>query len=282
MDWNTPEIVHLELSERKNYLNKLYEDNFETFELPDKQICFKVACNHYSVTPDLMLVQNPLEATPESVYTGLRCLYEETLARKKVTAEVTAEEKPKVDFEAEKQKLCHSMLKTSLNAALQTHKQDFIITSEDSGVFPVHSSLLSELWPFFKTAISSEMSESKTMTLHLPYSKECVQTLVNFFYGVDTSLNWDSAVTLLSISALYDIPELKKLASLYLSCHTKDLTFGRNMKAWKAAHESDAHKIQPLFAQFLKSHVTEIQDSDSAAEYSDSQLVELFCQIVKV
>ncbi|KAG5368867.1 hypothetical protein CJU90_1101 [Yarrowia sp. C11] len=101
-----------------------------------------------------------------------------------------------------------------LSLVLEDKKQDFVITSEGDGRFPVHSYLLNGLWPFFKTATTIDMVEKESKTLHLPYSKECVQVVVDFFYAKQIlMLTTDVASGLLVVASIYDIPELKKLAT---------------------------------------------------------------------
>lgn len=71
-----------------------------------------------------------------------------------------------------------------MEIVLKDRKHDFYITSKDSTKFPVHSFLLESLWPFFLTASTIDMVEKETQTLELPYSKESVQVLVDYFYGI--------------------------------------------------------------------------------------------------
>lgn len=146
-------------------------------------------------------------------------------------------------------------------------KADFTINE-----IPVHSALLKEIWPFFKTASSVDMSEKKSQSLILPYEKASVKKLVGFFYGRKLGyLNWDTATDLLSMSAVYDIPGLKQVA-LNTLCTEGMVNCDEAIKARKVAEDNGYVDI-PL-AYVLEKHEWEINDASGV--YSEDQLLELF------
>lgn len=174
--------------------------------------------------------------------------------------------------------------KRGLGVVLGGTKTDFTITSEEGGVFPVHSVLLSGLWPFFKTATSIDMAEKESKTLHLPHPKAWVQILVDFLYGFDIKgMDVDIATGLLGVSSMYDIPELLQLSTRYI-LKTRDdkyMTLDNCLYGWKRANESQAKEVQDFFAKALAKYLLQIQDSDPSKTFSDSQLVELYQQVIK-
>ncbi|KAG5360651.1 hypothetical protein CJU89_3729 [Yarrowia sp. B02] len=170
-----------------------------------------------------------------------------------------------------------------LRLLLQDKPEDFVITSEEEGRFPVHSYLLNGLWPFFKTATNIDMIEKESKTLHLPYPKPWVQILVDFFYGKQVQdFDRDAATGLLVVSSTYDIPELKQLATRHIMADKSNLDIEAAMKGWRRAFESDASEPQELFARFLAQNLSKIEESQAAAEFSETQLLSLFCQAVKL
>lgn len=170
-----------------------------------------------------------------------------------------------------------------LGLVLQDKEKDFVVTSEDEGRFPVHSYLLNGLWPFFETATSIDMIEKESKTLHLPYPREWVEVLVDFFYGKQIlTIDVDVATGLLVIASLYDIPELKELATNNIMTDDRVFSLDEAMRGWRRAQESDSTAVQDLFAKFLSAHLSKIEDSPAALEYSETQLLALFCQAVKL
>lgn len=171
-----------------------------------------------------------------------------------------------------------------LRLVLQQDKQeDYVITSEGEGRFPVHSYLLNGLWPFFNAATNIDMIEKESKTLHLPYPKPWVQVLVDFFYGKQIqTIDRDVATGLLVISSTYDIPELKQLATNNIMTDSQDFDLEMAMRGWRRAFESDTAQVQELFVRYLAQHLSRIEDSAASAEYSETQLLALFCQAVKI
>lgn len=167
----------------------------------------------------------------------------------------------------------------------QDKEEDYVITSEGEGRFPVHSYLLNGLWPFFNTATSIDMVEKQSKILHLPYPKQWVQVLVDFFYGKQIhTVDRDVATGLLVVSSTYDIPELKQLAIKNIMTDTdeEEMDLEKAMRGWRRAFESDCAEVQELFVRFLARDLSKIEDSTEAADYSETQLLALFCQAVKI
>lgn len=175
------------------------------------------------------------------------------------------------------------MYARGLDIVLKDRPRDFTIKSNDCGSFPVHWFLLANLWPFFSTASTVDMIEKNTRTLLLPFPKRCVEVLVAFFYGKDVgALSWDSSITLLEMSALYDIPELKAFATESVISNTEPLTLARALRAWKVANESNAGDVERFLTAFLKKHMSEIEGSEESRMFTESQLLELLLQVVRV
>lgn len=170
-----------------------------------------------------------------------------------------------------------------LRIVLQQDKQeDYVITSEAGGHFPVHSYLLNGLWPFFHTATNIDMIEKQSKTLHLPYPKEWVQVLVDFFYGKQIqTIDRDTATGLLVVSSTYDIPELKQLAVNNIMTDTEEMGLEMAMRGWRRAFESDCAEVQELFVRYLAQNLSKIEDSTEAGDYSETQLLALFFQGVR-
>lgn len=269
VNWETLEITILQLASRtRAHYGVARAEDAEAF-LTGHMLCVRSPRDCHYVIDTRNISSNEKHAEVDSSkFDALKFMSEEI---KKRTAPAEAAAYQPVN-----------MLERALNACLNDKSRDFTITSNDSGSFPVHSVLLSKLWPFFETATSINMKEKDTQTLHLPYSKTSVKTLVDFFYGVDPhNMSYNTSIALLSMSSVYDIPELRQTVSSYILAHPPAMDFSTALKAWKTAHEADYTDLQPMFASFLKEHAAKIQDSEEASGLSESELLELLCQIVK-
>lgn len=278
INWETLEISRMKLDiDSWNSHQVKQEDQIDAYESTKKLLYIRIHSNHFEIDLGEEPPSRGWSRMSGPMYEGLKVVNSEILKREKFQSR---DDSLRALYTSEKLRVMTKMKTLRKKTMQQVTKPDFIITSDENGSFPVHSLLLSFIWPFFETASTIQMSEKDAMKLHLPYSKECVEILINFFYGKEITLTWESALTLLSISALYDIPELKRLVSLYLSSHSKKLTFESTMKGWKVAHETGTSELELVFAQFLKSHVRDI--ADAAEDYSETQLLELLCQVVKL
>lgn len=167
-----------------------------------------------------------------------------------------------------------------LEVVLRGKARDFTITSEDGGRFPVHSFLFGSLWHFFEAATSVEMLEKESKTLHLPFPKLWIQTLVQFFYGKDLELTLDTAIGLLEVSTTYDIPELKRMICDFIPDNCEDLDLEGAVLGWKNAHVAGCSDLQDVFATFLKPHLSEVEHLDASKGMTDPQLLELLFQAI--
>lgn len=256
---------------------------FEAFQISPKLLLLRLGNNHYKVDDEFKRAESSFRTSRASgdttyptietaSFEGYKLLYEKMKKRGEV---------PDVNVPRQLKPL--SMYAKGLDIVLQDRPTDFTITCNDSGSFPVHSFLLTNLWPFFSTASTVEMIEKDTQTLHLPFPKSCVEILVAFFYGKDVeAIDWDSSVLLLQMSSLYDIPELKKYATESLVSSTELLTLARALKEWKVANESDAFEVETFLTPFLKTHASKIEDSEESKDLTESQLLELLLQVVRV
>lgn len=244
------------------YYPSSFESDFEAFEVLNGLVCVRIKARWYdfrvSETTTGTEVQ-PLATSDR--FNGLKLL-KETIDKKSCT-----------NSDPVPVNLSNPMRVKAIDLLLKDRNSDFTITSKDGGKFPVHSFLLSELWPYFSTAGDN---------LFLPFGKDSVGSMIDFFYGKDVEIkSWNSSVELLDMASVYDIPELKQLATSFMLHNPKPLTFSEAMKAWKEANESSS-EAQPVFAAYLKEHASLIEDSLESTDFSETQLLELFCQIVKL
>lgn len=259
------------------------EGDIEVFQLSSVLLFLRMGQYHYKMDDAFRRTKGMIRTLQESqnatypvitkeAFEGYRLLYQKMGKREESSfGEILRQPKPL------------SQYVKGLEVVLKDKPTDFTITSNDEGSFQVHSFLLTNLWPFFSTASSVEMIEKDTQTLNLPFPKICVEILVSFFYGKDVgAFSWDSAMLLLKMSALYDIPKLKTFATESILNSTELLTLERAIQAWKVANESDAAEVETFAAAFLKKHVPEIEDSEESKDMTESQLLELLLHVVRV
>lgn len=255
-----------------------FDGDIEVFQLSPKLLFLRTGKNHYKTCDEFRSTVEEysqaadFDSLQKEKFDGYRLLYQK-MKRSKQSSVVSSTRQLKP----------LSMYARGLDVVIKDRPTDFTITSDDSGSFQVHSFLLTNLWPFFSTASTVEMIEKDTQTLHLPFPKTCVEILVAFFYGKDVEpVSWDTSLSLLKMSGLYDIPELKKFATDAILNSTEVLTLATALKAWKTANESDASEVETSMVLFLKNHASEIEDSEESKNLTESQLLELLLQVVRV
>lgn len=259
VNWETLETTILSLQGKPEIRSS---EDIEVFTFSDK-LYIRLENSHYELNTSWKAGYTGMDKGRFEAY---RALY------------AMAEEKRVVP----KSEVAVNMYHKGLEAVLEDQKADFMIISEDGKSFPVHSFLLKKLWPFFAALSSIDMVEKQTGTLRLPYSHSRVQQLVDFFYGrAVNDLSWNSAVDLLSMSSVYDIPDLKQVASGYMLSHPQTLTFSEAMKTWKVAQESGCEDVKKLIPEMLKERIKDIESSKEAEEYTEEQLLQLVFQIVQ-
>ncbi|AOW01015.1 hypothetical protein LXG23DRAFT_50045 [Yarrowia lipolytica] len=291
-DWHTDNVTVLWLILRGMDTPSLKShDDIEAFQMDSERICLRIFNNYYELFPtseSLVKAQTP--HSNGSRFQSLKLLSQMKLDRQNPCSVV----KYTAQLESS------AMYSRVLKLLLKDKTCDFTITSttptcsdsgsdsdsdSDSDSFPVHSFLLTNLWPFFKAVSSAEMVEKETQTLHLPFPKDCVEILVAFFYGnnvQNTSWSLSLSLSLLEMSALYDIPELKNIAIESIVSSAEPLSLSVALKAWKVANESDAPEVEAFLGPYLKRHVSEIEASEESEEFSESQLLQLLLQIVRL
>lgn len=285
-DWQTSETIELKLVHPLiSPKSELQIGDLEVFHLSHKYFFVRMRDYHFKVNATFKgseegvedLVIPPIEKCQFDAYKSIH----QQMKKKREQAPNVGDG---VGVECQKQKQkALSMYARGLDIVLKDRPRDFTIKSNDCGSFPVHWFLLANLWPFFSTASTVDMIEKNTRTLLLPFPKRCVEVLVAFFYGKDVgALSWDSSITLLEMSALYDIPELKAFATESVISNTEPLTLARALRAWKVANESNAGDVERFLTAFLKKHMSEIEGSEESRMFTESQLLELLLQVVRV
>lgn len=160
---------------------------------------------------------------------------------------------------------------------------DFTITSNQNGSFPVHSYLLCGLWPWFEAAISSGMQEEETKTVHLPYPETWIAVLVDFLYGKKVEgLDLATAVGLLDIASIYDVPQLKEFVSVYIFLDKEPVTVETALDGWRIAYVADVPEVQKFFAGHLVKHMSQVEDSPASEKYTDEQSLALYREVAKL
>lgn len=155
---------------------------------------------------------------------------------------------------------------------------DFTLVCNGKEIILVHAIVLSTFWPFFKNMMDSNMIESTNRTLHLPYPKDTVESLVSFFYGDLKSMSFATAANLVAISQVYCVTEL--VVMCYERIKNETLDIRKALLGWRCALEAKYDPLREYFAEFILTELAVLTDSRlSLRELSYDELLELFNDI---
>lgn len=151
-------------------------------------------------------------------------------------------------------------------ATIRTNKNtDFEIMCNDNVSIPVHQTVLSTCWSFFKTMMEHTCQETEDRTLKLDYESDVVELLVRDLHGQKNDFNFNQALCLLEISGIYDPPDLSNTAyERILLSKPHLLSMEDNVHGWKSARLGNHLWAKEFFAKQLYSglRIWSIDDND--------------------
>lgn len=135
---------------------------------------------------------------------------------------------------------------------------DMTIETEDGSTIPVHSSVLADRWPYFK----SEMDKSpNSKTLKLADRSQWVNALVDLLYGKQDQLDLDTATGVLVLATKYKLPKLVELATRTI--YAMDIGPAKSLATWR-----EVRKYNEAVARYCATRIKTSADyvADNYAE----------------
>lgn len=129
---------------------------------------------------------------------------------------------------------------------------DFTIVCQN-GEIQVHSLVLCSQWPFFNSMKQSNMNESLTNTLTLDYPAEWIEALVFYLYEERVPLEFDTALGLLEVAQVYDLPDLLNDAIRRIKQENMDAN--QTLRGLKQAIKVGNEPVREYFSRQLRRFV---------------------------
>lgn len=168
--------------------------------------------------------------------------------------------------------------KSSLALVRANKNFDFKIMAEDGSSVPVHSLIFESVWPFFKTMLESNMSESAEKKMQTPYPLSWIEAMVSHLYEEDNELSFDDAIGLVGVASMYVIPKLEQLAINRI--HEETLDVPKSLAGWRLAHQDAREELQEHFSCYLRRNLDMLGDHEELlVELTKEEVVRLMLAV---
>lgn len=153
---------------------------------------------------------------------------------------------------------------------------DFTIVCRDKKEIPVHSIILASQWSFFRDMLDSNMAESSSKTLELDCPVEWIEAIVSHFYEERKKLDFDTAVGVIIVAQMYNVPDL--LVDAMRRIKDEKMTHQQAIETWQKVKMHNK-AVGDYCAKQMKENMGELHSDESAQgklqELTQLELVEL-------
>lgn len=169
--------------------------------------------------------------------------------------------------------------KTGLARIRDSTPGDVLLNGNDGESVTVHKMVVKPLWPFFATAMETDMAESHQNAINLPFPTSTVEGMVRYLYGQELELDFEDAVKLVEMALVYDLPELLSLAIERIK--KEKIGVVRSISLWKTAFEAKNDELREFSAKVMRANMAEISSSSLLDGLDRNEVVELFLDVSK-
>lgn len=155
---------------------------------------------------------------------------------------------------------------------------DFTLVCAGEDEIPVHSVYLSCQWPFFKNTLESNMTETRSRTLLLNHPVSWIEAMVSHFYDERKQLDFDTAVGVLVVAQIYQVPDL--LTQAITRIKEEDMDIHQALQVWKQVGQVDNSAVKEYCANKIRLMMSTLYNSstsqDLLSDLTQAQFIRLF------
>lgn len=139
---------------------------------------------------------------------------------------------------------------------------NFSIKGSDEETVEVFTPVLTAVWPFFETMLSSGMREASENVVALDAPESTVEAMLRYLHGQDLNLHFDEAVELVMVAQMYQLPELLAIVERFF--RSFDTAITQAMILWRkccAAGNDELRGLAVSQIQMLMSNTLSFSES---------------------